>query len=134
MGLLLSYCLVLAYHKIIKCEKRPDLQELEAHGARKGGSGKADAPQGTDQQIDHRGEPQPRLVGAHDRRGSAVGVDVELALLDAVFHVGTGAVNALVDLPRARLAALERDDGEARIGLALVHSALKRRGAGGSRC
>lgn len=62
-------------------------QELEADGAaggvRKGGFGKADAPQGTDQHIGHRAEPQPKCWRA-GRRGSAVDIEVELTLLDAV--------------------------------------------------
>ena len=104
-------------------DQRPDLQELEPDGAaggvRKGGFGKADAPQRADQHIGHRSEPQAQLVGAHGGRRGAIGIKVELAFLDAVLHVAAGAVDVLVELPRSRLSALERGDDEARIGLAL---------------
>jgi hypothetical protein len=36
--------------------------------------------------IGHRGEPQAQLVGAHRLGRGAVGIKVELAFLDAVFH------------------------------------------------
>src|SRR5206468_6894118 len=61
----------------------------------------------------------PQLVGAHGLSRGAVGVEVELAFLDAVLHVTARAIDVLIELPRARLAALERGDDEARIGLAL---------------
>ncbi|NYG45424.1 hypothetical protein GGD67_002882 [Bradyrhizobium sp. IAR9] len=69
-------------------------------------------PQVAPQRWFRQGEPQRQLVGAHGRCGSAIGVEAELALLDAVFHVATGAVDVFVELPPARLAALERGDDE----------------------
>ena len=51
--------------------QRPDLQELEADGTARGagelGVLEADAAQGADQDVGHRGEPQPQLVGAYRR-------------------------------------------------------------------
>ena len=58
----------------------------------------ADAAQGADQDIGHRGEPQAQLVGAHRRGRGAVGEQVELALLDAVLHLAAGAVDLLVEM------------------------------------
>src|SRR5438445_5460024 len=57
-------------------DQRADLQELEPDGAaggiRKGGFGKADAPQRADQHISHGSEPQAQLVGAHGGRRGAI--------------------------------------------------------------
>ena len=61
------------------------------HEAGELGMGQADAAQGTDQHIGHRGEPQAQLVGAHGVGRGAVGVEVELTLLDAVLHLAAGA-------------------------------------------
>ena len=63
----------------------------------------ADAAQGAEQHIGHRGEPQAELVGAHGRGRGAVGEQVELALLDAVLHLAARAVDLLVEMPRAGL-------------------------------
>jgi len=41
--------------------------------------------------LGHRGEPQAQLVGAHGVGRGAVGVEVELTLLDAVLHLAAGA-------------------------------------------
>src|SRR5947208_324984 len=107
-----------------------DLQQLEADRATRGagelGVGEADAAQGTQQHIGHRGEPQPELVGAHRlgrepapglNRG-AVGIKVERALLDAVFHLAAGAVEPLVEVAGLVLLAGQRGDDKARVGLA----------------
>src|SRR3981189_2103245 len=103
--------------------QRTDLEELEADGAAGGagkcGVGESDAPHRTDQHIGHRGEPQAQLVGPHGLSRGAVGVEIELAFLDPVLHVAPGAVNVLIELTCASLAAPERGDDEARIGLAL---------------
>src|SRR6185437_10926443 len=69
--------------------------------------------------IGHRGEPQAQLVGAHGGGRGAVGIQIELAFLDAVFHIAASAVDVLVEVPRRRLGPLQRGDDEARIGLAL---------------
>jgi hypothetical protein len=44
-----------------------------------------------DQHISHRREPQPQLVAAHRLGQGAVGEQVELAFLDAVFHLAARA-------------------------------------------
>src|SRR5258708_40100131 len=49
----------------------------------------------------------------------AVGIQIELAFLDAVFHIAAGAIDVLVEVARRRLGTLQRGDDEARIGLAL---------------
>ena len=58
----------------------------------------ADAAQGADQNIGHRGEPQAQLVGAHRVGRGAIGIEIELAFLDAVFHLAAGAVELLVEV------------------------------------
>src|SRR3974390_1506161 len=68
--------------------QRTDLEELETDGAAggvgEGSVGQADPPQSTKEHIGHRGEPQPQLIGPHGPSRRAVGVKVELALLDPV--------------------------------------------------
>ena len=58
----------------------------------------ADATQGAEQHIGHRGEPQAELVGPHGGGRGAVGEEVELAFLDAVLHLAAGAVEVLVEV------------------------------------
>src|SRR5260370_26233092 len=58
--------------------------------------GEADAAQGAQQHIGHRGKPQPQLVGAHCFGRGTIGIKVELALLDPVFHLAARAVELLV--------------------------------------
>jgi hypothetical protein len=69
-----------------------------------------------DQDIGHRGEPKPQLVGAHLVGRGAVGIKVELALLDAVLHLATSAVALLVEVAGLVLLARQRSDDKARIG------------------
>ena len=103
-------------------DRSTDLQELEADGTArcpgKLGMGQPDATQGADQDISHRGEPQPQLVGAHGVGRGAVGVEVELAFLDAVFHLAAGAVELLVEVAGLVLLARQRGDDKPRIGFA----------------
>ena len=103
-------------------DRSTDLQELEADGTArcpgKLGMGQPDATQGADQDISHRGEPQPQLVGAHGVGRGAVGVEVELAFLDAVFHLTAGAVELLVEVAGLVLLARQRGDDKPRIGFA----------------
>src|ERR1700740_1479998 len=86
-----------------------DLEQLEADGAASGagelGVDPGDATQRANQHIGHRSEPQPQLVGTHRARRSAVGEEVELALLNAVFHVAAGAIELLVEMPALVLLA-----------------------------
>ena len=78
-----------------------DLEELEADraagGSGEAGSGQRDAPQGAEQDIGHGGEPEAELVGAHGGGRCAVGEEVDLALLDPVFHLAAGAVEPFVE-------------------------------------
>src|SRR5580693_6397416 len=102
--------------------QRPDLEELEADRAARGAGelrvGQADAAQGADQDIGHRGKPQPQLVGAHRVGRGAVGIEVELTFLDAVFHLAAGAVELFVKVAGLVLLAGQRGDDKARIGFA----------------
>jgi hypothetical protein len=97
-------------------------QQLQSDRAA-GGLGKlrerqTDAAQRAEQYVGHRGKPEPQLVGLHGRGGRAVGEQVELALLDAVFHLAAGTVDLLIEMPCANLARCERRDNKARVGLA----------------
>src|SRR5262245_25291368 len=80
---------------------------------------KPDAPQRAQQHISHRGEPQPQLIGPHRGGRGAIGIKIELALLDAVLHVAAAAIDLLVEISRLALGAPERGDHEAGIGLVL---------------
>ena len=99
-----------------------DLEQLEADGAAGGlgelGVAEADAAQGAEQHIGHRGEPQAELVGAHGGGRRAVGEEVALALLDAVFHLAASAVDLFVEVAGAGLGGFERGDDEAGVFLA----------------
>jgi hypothetical protein len=79
----------------------------------------SDAAQCADQDIGHRREEQPQLVGPHRPGRGAVGEEIELALLDAVFHLAAGAVDLLVEVAGVVLRARQRGNDKARIGLAL---------------
>src|SRR3954447_14987855 len=100
----------------------PDLQQLETDCAAgrtaELGVDEADAAQGADQHIGHRGEPQPQLVGAHRLGRGAAGIEVKLAFLDAVLHLAAGAIELLVEVASLVLLAAQRGDDEARVGLA----------------
>jgi hypothetical protein len=78
-----------------------------------------DATQSAEKHIGHRGKPRAQLVGAHGGRRRAVGKEVGLTLLDAVFHVAAGAVDLLVEIAGLPLGPIERGDDEARIALVL---------------
>src|ERR1700720_1129873 len=79
----------------------------------------ADAAQGADQDIGHRGEPQPQLIGAHRVGRGAVGIEIELAFLDAVFHLAAGAIELLVEVAGLVRLTRQRSDDKAWVGLAL---------------
>src|SRR5712692_4477834 len=100
-----------------------DLEQLEANGAA-GCFGKLrmmqpDAAQGAEQHVGHRGEPQPELVGAHRGGRGAVGIEIELTLLDPVLHIAAGAVDFLVKISCFALRTRKRSDHKARIGFPL---------------
>ena len=100
-----------------------DLEERQADGAAGGGGelgvGQADTPQGADQHIGHGGEPQSELVGAQGVGGGAVGEEVGLALLDAVLHLASCAIDRLIEVLCFGRLGIEAGDEEAGIGVAL---------------
>jgi len=51
------------------------------------GVGEADPAQGTDQDIGHRGEPEPQLVGAHGGTRCAVGEQIVAAKIVVIVEV-----------------------------------------------
>ena len=55
-----------------------------------------------EQDVGHRREPEPELVGPHGGCGRAISEEVRLAFLDAVLHVAAGAVDLLVEMPGFR--------------------------------
>ncbi len=56
------------------------------------------------------------MVGAHGVGRAAVGEEVELAFLDAVLHVASGAVEFFVEGPPVDGGRVQRGDEEARVG------------------
>src|SRR5262249_3612049 len=71
----------------------------------------------THQHVGHRSKPQPQLICPHGGRRGAIRIEVELALLDAIFHVTARAVDFFVKILRLAFGSLQRGDDEARIGL-----------------
>ena len=108
-----------------------DLQQLQPDGAA-GGIGKLgvaerDPAQLAEQHVSHRREPQAQLVGLHGRRRRAVGEQVELAFLDAVFHLAAGAIEIFVEAAGVDLFPAQAGHHETRIGtvgqvLGLAHN------------
>src|SRR5690625_4523509 len=98
-----------------------DLEQLQpqgsAGGGRKLGVRQADPTEGAEQDVGQGREPEAQLIGAHAAGGGAVGKEIELALLDAVFHVAARAIEALIEPASRNLAGLQRGDDEARVGL-----------------
>src|SRR6516165_10056310 len=100
-----------------------DLKQLETDGAA-GGVDKvrliqADATQRAQEYIGHRGKPQAQLVSPHSGRGGAIGIEIELALLNPILHIAAGTVHFLIEIARFALDAFERGDNEARVGFAV---------------
>ena len=92
------------------------------NSSRKGGGGvhgDPDAAHGADRLISHRGEPQAQSVGAQTMRRSAVGEQVELAFLDAIFHLAALAIEVFAEAAGVILAGAERGDDETRLRLAV---------------
>src|ERR1700745_1456314 len=77
-----------------------------------------DAAPGAGQHHVTCSEPQAQLVGAHGMSRGAVGIKVELTLLDAVFHLATGAVELFVKVAGLVFLACQRGDDKPRIGFA----------------
>ena len=99
-----------------------DLQELQADGAA-GGVGKPgvaerDPAQLVEQHVGHRREPKAELVGRHGRRRAAVGEQVELLLLDPVFHFAARTIEILVKGAGVDPGSGQGGDHEAKIGTA----------------
>ena len=97
-----------------------DLEQLETNGAA-GGFGelrvmKSDAAQGAEQHVGHRGEPQAQLICSHRGGRCAIGIEIELTLLDPVLHVAAGAVDFLIEISGFALGTRERGYHKARIG------------------
>src|SRR5262249_49721673 len=99
-----------------------DLQQFETDGAAarlgKRCVVEPDAAYRAQQNVSHGGEPQPQLICSHRGSGGAIRVKIELALLDAVFHIAAGAIHLFVQVLRLALGSLQRGDDEAWIGLA----------------
>src|SRR5262249_60719258 len=74
--------------------------------------------QAAEHHISHCSKPQPQLIGAHCGGRGAVGEQIELALLDAVLHLATGAIDLLVEMAGLVLGARQRSDEKARVGAA----------------
>ena len=64
-------------------------------------------PERLDQDVGEGREPEPELVGAHGGGRRAIGEQVELLLLDAVFDLAAGAVDVLVEGPSVDLGGAE---------------------------
>ena len=83
-------------------DERAKLQEFEPDGSCCGVSQfcslQGYAAESGHEHIGKRGEPQPQLVGAQVPRRGPVCEEVELAFLDAVFHVAAGTVDFFVKL------------------------------------
>ena len=81
-----------------------EFQEVETNGAArcigKARFVQADAAQGAQQHVGHRIEPETELIGPHGCGRGAVGMEIELALLDPVFHVFAGAVYFVIESVR----------------------------------
>jgi len=69
---------------------RPDLQQLQPYALTRcfchTRSAKPNTSQLVENHVGKRGKPQTELIGLHGRRAGPVGEQVQLLLLDAVFH------------------------------------------------
>ena len=72
-----------------------------------------DAADAVDEDIGEGGEDQAHLVGLVGVCAHAVGEQVELAVLDAVFHVAARAIDVFLEFPGRDLMAIQRGDEEA---------------------
>ena len=94
-----------------------------------------DPAHGTEQDVGERCQPQTQLVGTHRGGRGAIGIEIELALLDPVLHVATGTIELLVEVFGLAFGARQRSHDEARVGFALGELGLGRPpAAGGSSC
>ena len=72
-----------------------------------------DASDTVDEDIGEGGEEQAELVGFVGVRAHAIGEQIELAVLDAVFHVAAWAIGVFVEFPGRDLVAIQGGDEEA---------------------
>ena len=72
-----------------------------------------DAADTVDEDIGESGEEQAELVGFVGVRAHAIGEQIELAVLDAVFHVAAWAIGVFVEFPGRDLVAIQGGDEEA---------------------
>ena len=79
-------------------------------------AGQTQPPQPVHQDMGERGEVQPELVGPQDCRAGAVGEQIELTPLDAIFHVAPRAVQFFVEPLRSGDLAAQAGHHEARVG------------------
>ena len=94
-----------------------ELQKFQAYGIGDGfGQGRlfqGDAADTVDEDIGESGEEQAELVGFVGVRAHAIGEQIELAVLDAVFHVAAWAIGVFVEFPGRDLVAIQGGDEEA---------------------
>src|SRR5205085_9830534 len=99
---------------------RADLQQLQpnriALGAGQSRSVQSEPAQILHQDVGHRGEVEPELIGTHRGRTGSVGEQTPLLFLDPVLHVATSAVGVLVDVARSQPARRHRRYNETWIG------------------
>jgi len=99
-----------------------DLEQFESDGT-DGGAGQAgglqrSAAQALHQHIGERGHQEPELIGAEGAGGGAIGEQVELLFLDAVFHLPAGTVDLLIEGLSGIVASRQGGDDEAGVGAA----------------
>src|SRR4029077_6894529 len=75
-------------------EFKPDLAE---GGRSQIGAAQHLGPQHREQEMGEGRKPEPELVGGHPARAGALGKEVLLCLLDAIFHFSARAVKLLVE-------------------------------------
>ena len=68
--------------------------------------------------IGERGHQEPELIGAEGVGGGAIGEQVELLFLDAVFHLSAGTVDLLIEGLSGIVLGRQGGNDEARVGAA----------------
>ena len=94
-----------------------ELQKFQANGIGDGFGQRrlfqGDAADSVDEDIGESGKEQAELVGFVGVRAHAIGEQIELAVLDAVFHVAAWAIGVFVEFPGRDLMAIAGGDEEA---------------------
>src|SRR5271169_4696729 len=83
-----------------------------------------DAAQGAQQHIGHRGKPQAQLVCPHGGGRGAIGIKIELTLLDPVLHVAAGAVDLFVKIAGLHSARVSEVTTKRGLASSFVYSAF----------